>query len=354
MTDFFPWEQHTVFGAGLIGCYLGGALSAQGFQTTLICRSTIKSKLSLGIKLTDYQNHQAILPEMDVLDDKQLSSLKTKVKKARFLWLTVKCTGIKQAVLDIAPLIDINTIILCCQNGLGSDAAVKQAYPDNIVLRVMVPFNVVELSPGHYHRGSEGKLTIEQTSQSQIGVSTLVMALHSELLPISTTADMDALLWAKLQLNLGNSVNALADIPVKAMLEQRGYRKVIALLMRECLQVADGLGVKLPKVTAISAHKIPIVLRLPNFIFSRVANKMLEIDPNVRSSMWWDVSQGKPTEIEHINGAILKHAKSLNIACPANEKIRGLILQLSNETILTEEQKPPIASETLLAWVSVK
>jgi len=354
MTDFFPWEQHTVFGAGLIGCYLGGALSAQGFQSTLICRATTKSKLTAGLKLTDYQNHEAILPTMDVLDDKQLSAAKIPVKKARFLWLTVKCTGIKQAVLDIAPLVDKNTIILCCQNGLGSDAAVKQAYPENMVLRVMVPFNVVELSPGHYHRGSEGKLTIEQNPQSKIGVSTLVMSLHSELLPVSTSTDMDALLWAKLQLNLGNSVNALADIPVKAMLEQRAYRRVIALLMEELLQVADALKIKLPKVTAISAHKIPMVLKLPNFIFSRVANKMLEIDPKVRSSMWWDVSQGKPTEIEHINGAILKQAKALDLSCPANQKIRDLIIQLSHETDLTDKQKPPIAAETLLAWVSGK
>jgi 2-dehydropantoate 2-reductase len=354
MTDFFPWEQHTIFGAGLIGCYLGGALSVQGFQTTLICRATTKSKLTSGLKLTDYQDHQAVLPKIDVLDDKQLSLSNTKVKKARFLWLTVKCTGIKQAILDIAPLVDIQTIILCCQNGLGSDAAVKQAYPDNMVLRVMIPFNVVEMSTGHYHRGSEGKLTIEQTPQSQIGISTLVMSLQSELLPIITTTDMDALLWAKLQLNLGNSVNALADIPVKVMLEQRGYRRVIALLMTECLQVADALAIKLPKVTAISAHNIPMVLRLPNFIFTRIANKMLEIDPNVRSSMWWDVSQGKPTEIEHINGAILKHAKTLNIACPVNEKISDLIIQLSDLASQTHEQKPPIAAETLLAWVSGK
>ena len=52
---------------------------------------------------------------------------KQQSKKPRFLWLIVNCTGMKQAILDIAPLVDIQTIILCCQNGLGSDAAVKQA-----------------------------------------------------------------------------------------------------------------------------------------------------------------------------------------------------------------------------------
>jgi 2-dehydropantoate 2-reductase len=195
-------------------------------------------------------------------------------------------------------------------------------------------------------------MTIEHTDSSFELVTCLVAGMNSKLLPMDTTADMDALLWAKLQLNLGNSVNALADVPVKAMLEQRDYRKVIALLMSELLQVADALGIVLPKITTLSAHKIPIVLRLPNFIFTRVANKMLEIDPNVRSSMWWDVSQGKATEIEHINGAILTHAKALNIACPANEKISYLIRQLNTKTDMTAEQKPPIAARTLLQWVS--
>jgi 2-dehydropantoate 2-reductase len=354
MTDTRPSEQHIVFGAGLIGCYLGGVLTTLGFSTGLVCRPSVKSKLKSGIKLTDYQDRQTKALKVDAISSESPSTEVLPIKQADFLWLTVKCTSIEQAIIDITPWVNKGTVILCCQNGLGSDAGVKQAFPDNIVLRVMVPFNVVELSPGHYHRGSEGDMTIEHTDSTFELVNSLLAKLNSELLPIKTTNDMHGLLWAKLQLNLGNSVNALADIPVKAMLEQRAYRKVIALLMQELLVVADGLGLKLPKITTLPAHLIPKVLGLPNFIFTRLANKMLEIDPNVRSSMWWDVSQGKPTEIEHINGAILKHAKGLNIVCPANEKISLLIRQLSSEADVPVEQRPPIAAETLLAWVTQK
>ena len=352
MTQAFANQQHLVFGAGLIGCYLGAVLADLGLPTSLVCRPSVKHKLKSGMKLTDYEHHQTVIEQLDVIDSEALQLHNQPVKKAGFLWLTVKCTGVERAIADIAPWVDKDTVILCCQNGLGSDAAVKRVYPDNLVLRVMVPFNVVELSPGHYHRGSEGDMTIECTDSASKRIELLVSKLHSKLLPIKTTQDMHALLWAKLQLNLGNSVNALADIPVKEMLQQRDYRRVIALLMTELLQVADALNIQLPKITALPAHMIPTVLRLPNFIFSRVANKMLAIDPNVRSSMWWDVSQGKPTEIEHINGAILKHAKALIIVCPANEKISFLISQLSSRETLTVEQKPPIAAKTLLEWVS--
>ena len=352
MTHEFSNKQHIIFGAGLIGCYLGGVLTSLGYQASLVCRPNVKDKLKLGIKLTDYEHHQATVKKLQVISSERLITDCLHITKADFLWLTVKCTGVEQAIADIAPWINKNTVVLCCQNGLGSDNAVKQAYPDNLVLRVMVPFNVVELSPGHYHRGSEGMMTIELIDSCHKMVTTLVTKLHTELLPIKTTNDMNSLLWAKLQLNLGNCVNALADIPVKAMLEQRGYRKVMALLMTELLQVADALGITLPKVTSVSAHQIPMVLRLPNFIFKRVANKMIAVDPNVRSSMWWDVSQNKPTEIQHINGSILKYAKTLNIACTANEKIIGLISQLSDDSCISAEQKPPITAEKLLAWVS--
>jgi 2-dehydropantoate 2-reductase len=348
MTNVIVGKQHIVFGAGLIGCYLGGVFTTLGLNTTLVCREHVKDKLQAGMRLTDYQNHQTRVPQLDTIQSGSLFSDAAAATKADFLWLTVKCTGIEQAVKDAAPFVTEQTTILCCQNGLGSDAAVKQAYPNNVVLRVMVPFNVVELSAGHYHRGSEGFITIERTPATTQIVEVLVNTLNSELLPIDNTANMSELLWAKLQLNLGNSVNALADIPVKAMLEQRDYRKVIALLMSELLQVTDTLGIKLPKITALSAHKIPMVLRLPNFIFTRVANKMLAIDPNVRSSMWWDVSQGKPTEIDHINGAILEHAKNLGIKCPANEKIRELINQLNPDTTVSSDVKHPIGDRELL------
>jgi len=189
----------------------------------------------------------------------------------------------------------------------------------------MVTFNVVELKPGHFHRGSQGKLTIELADEKQLDVNTLVAKVRSNLLPVATSADMTALLWAKLQLNLGNSVNALADIPVKAMLQQRAYRRIIAMLMQELLLVTDKLGISLPKVTSLPAHWLPTVLRLPDFLFKRIANKMLAIDPNVRTSMWWDVSQGKKTEIDYLNGAIVTQAQHLGLKSQVNQRIIQLI-----------------------------
>jgi 2-dehydropantoate 2-reductase len=306
-----------------------------GLNTQLVCRDSIKNKLKLGINLTDYCNHQSPIvplkfsdkPLYDASPDMQVNT------QVDFLWLTVKCTGVEQAMTDVAPFVGPNTVILCCQNGLGSEAIVNHYFKHNCVLRIMVPFNVVELSAGHYHRGSQGSLTLESTERSQQVVESLALFMQCDLLPVSITQNISALLWAKLQLNLGNSINALADIPVKAMLQQRGYRLVIASMMRELLSVTDALSISLPKVTSLPAHWLPRILSLPDFIFRRVANSMLAIDPNVRTSMWWDVSQGKPTEIDFLNGAIVTQAKKLGIPTPINEKIVALINEISKKQL---------------------
>jgi 2-dehydropantoate 2-reductase len=59
--------------------------------------------------------------------------------------------------------------------------------------------------------------------------------------------------------------------------------------MAELLQLISVLGIKRPKITTVSAHKLPVVFRLLNFIFTREANQMFEVDTHSRSSMWWDV-----------------------------------------------------------------
>ena len=342
-------KLHVVFGAGLIGCYLGGVLKSLGLNTRLVCREKIQKKLVNGLKLSDYSDNETLVSKLDFIDPKNLSSDKDNKLKTDFLWLTVKCTGVSRSIPDMAPLVGPDTVILCCQNGLGSEQKIMQAFPDNLVLRVMVPFNVVELSAGHLHRGSEGQLTIESCAKYPDITSTLVQVIDSPIMPVTLTEEINSLLWAKLQLNLGNSINALADIPVKAMLEQRGYRLVIAAMMKELLQVTDGLGITLPKVTALPAHWIPKTLRLPNFMFKILANKMLAIDPTVRTSMWWDLSQGKETEIDYLNGAILIKAELLNISCPVNERIVTLVRQLSDADInkQTPELQRPISAKTL-------
>jgi len=339
-------QSHIIFGAGLIGGFLGGVFTSLGLPTKLICRPKIQQKLANGLLLTDYLGNKTQVKKLAFLDNTPNTVGVFPSSDCDYLWITVKCTGVAQASDDIASLIGPNTVIFCCQNGLGSEQIIKEKYPQNTVLRVMVPFNVAEPKTGHLHRGSEGGLYIEMPEEQVSTITSLVQQLDSSLLPVTTTTDITALLWAKLQLNLGNAVNALSDIPVKAMLEQRSYRLVNAILMKELLAVTSALDISLPKLTALPANYLPYILRLPDFIYKSITSKVLAIDPTVRTSMWWDLSQGKKTEIDHLNGAVVQASKKLNIPCPANQAIIALVKE--TEKIPLSNRRGGISSKDLL------
>jgi 2-dehydropantoate 2-reductase len=117
----------------------------------------------------------------------------------------------------------------------------------------------------------------------------------------------------------------MADIPVKQMLETAVYRKFIARLMEELLQVTEKQKIKLPKIANLPNTWIPKVLKLPDSLFKLVAQKMLAVDPKVKTSMWWDLDQHKKTEIDFINGKVVSQANALDMAAPANTWIVSIV-----------------------------
>lgn len=308
-------QKHLVFGAGLIGGYLAGCFLSQGLQVRLVGRVATQDKLKAGLTISDYQrNHyHSPAPLFASPDD-----------KSDVIWLTVKCTAIDAVINDLRAFVGPHSLIICCQNGFGSDQAVRTAFPNNTVLNTVVGFNVVELASAHLQRSTQGDLVIESHPDTQ----TMLPLLQCKLLPVHVSDDINAERWAKLQLNLANPVNALANVPVKEMIENAGYRKIISALMHEHLRVVDALGMRLPKVTSVPGKMLPTVMNLPNFLFKLLAQKMLAIDPQARTSMWWDLTQQRKTEIDYINGAVLEQAAKLGIACPVNTRIIDLIHQV--------------------------
>lgn len=307
---------HLVFGAGLVGSYLAGVLAINGYRTTAIGRDTQLSALAAGVKLSDFLGNHATAPAVTAFNQHNDDA-------PEVIWLTVKCTDLTRAAQALKSVAGPKTSIVCCQNGLRAAHQIRAALPGRKVFSAVVPFNVVRLDDGTLHRGSEGPLTVPREIKRVLpGFSG---AMQHPLLSLRFTSDISAVQAAKLQLNLSNAVNALSDLPVKTMLEDRGYRKIIAELMREWLEVASVNRIAVAKVTRIDGKWLPFLLCLPNFLFRRVARKMLDIDPTVRTSMWWDLQRGKATEIEDLNGEVVRQGVIARNYCPANKVIIDLI-----------------------------
>src|SRR5262249_10273988 len=136
--------------------------------------------------------------------------------------------------------------------------------------------------------------------------------------------------WGKLVVNLNNSVNALAGVPIKEMLGQRDYRRVMAACIREGVDACARAKIRLKLEQPLPPSWIPSLMRLPDAIFRALARPMLTVDPQARSSMWDDLSRGRKTEVDALNGEIVRLAARLGGAAPVNAKIVELVHAAEN------------------------
>jgi 2-dehydropantoate 2-reductase len=211
------------------------------------------------------------------------------------------------------------------------------------VLDGMVPFNVLNRGCGAFHQGSEGKLAVQLHPRLRPWAEAFAWAG----LPLQLHAEMPPVQWAKLLLNLNNAVNALSNRPLKEELAQRAYRRCVALAQREALQLLDIARIRPARLTPLPPHWVPLMLSLPDAVFRRAANKMLEIDPLARSSMWEDLQAGRATEIDWLNGEVLRLAERLGRTAPVNARLLLLIREAESggrrewggEALLTELQQ---------------
>jgi len=205
----------------------------------------------------------------------------------------------------------------------------------------MVPFNVVERGPGAFHQGSAGELEIRHAPAMQ----PFVDAFSKAGLPLIQHADMLPVQWAKLLLNLNNAINALANRPLKEELSQRAYRICLGMAQKEALALLKRAGIRPARLTPLPATWVPRVLGVPDAWFERLGRRMLTIDPLARSSMSDDLAAGRATEIDWINGEVVRLAKRLGQTVPVNERLCELVreaeqadvrLSWSGEALLAE------------------
>ncbi|MGF6602117.1 2-dehydropantoate 2-reductase [Paraburkholderia sp. GAS448] len=307
-----------VYGAGSIGCYIGGRLLAGGSEVSFVGRARIGDQLRRqGIMLSQYDDRRWHVPpeRIDVSTDGATAAA------ADLVLVTVKSAATPTAAAELANVLRPGTIVVSFQNGIGNADVLRAALPQNTVLEGMVPFNVVECGPGAFHQGSAGELEIRHAPALQ----PFVDEFRKAGLPLTQHADMLPVQWAKLLLNLNNAINALSNRPLKEELSQRAYRICLAMAQKEALALLKRVNVRPARVTPLPATWIPRVLGVPDALFERLGRAMLTIDPLARSSMSDDLAAGRATEIDWINGEVVCLAQRLGRTAPVNERLCALV-----------------------------
>ena len=309
-------------GAGAIGCWLGGQLQRAGVPVTLVGRSRVIGALrTQGLTLTDLHGRR------DTIKAELLDLHETMPTHARpsLVLLCVKRGATAEAAAELATALQggptPGPLVVSMQNGIDNVDVARSAAPRLAVLPGMVPFNVAELGPGHYHRGTEGALAAQdhptlRAWQPRFAAAGLPLQLHADMRPVQ---------WGKLLLNLNNAVNALSGLPLLRQLLDADLRCCTAALIDETLVVLRAAGIAPAQMSPLPPSWVPRVMRLPTPLFRLIAARSLRIDDQARSSMADDLALGRVTEVDAIHGAVERLASQCGLAAPLNQRMAALV-----------------------------
>jgi len=309
-----------IFGAGSIGCYIGAWLIRAGVDVVLIGRERLRDEVAAhGMQVSDVDGQRFRLAPSEV----RIATDSAALADCDLVLITVKSADTEMAAAALARLPAHPTRrVISFQNGLRNADQLRLSLPGVTVIAGMVPWNVLWKAGARFHRGTSGELMID----AHVGDAQTAADLFNHAgLDTLLRKNIGAVLRGKLLLNLNNPINALSGLPLRQQLANRGYRRILAALMREGLMVMRAARVLPAKAARLAPRWVPWVLDLPDAIFMRVASSMLKIDPQARSSMWEDLQRGRVTEIDYINGEIVRLAATAGVDAPMNRALVELM-----------------------------
>ena len=321
MMTYTPARQHLgwelkpvrigVMGAGSVGCYVGGRLSHAGYDVRFVGRQALGEEIQEhGLTLTSLDGFRCVVAspvwatEAATLADVDL------------LLVTVKGFATASVADELAAQLRPDCVVLSLQNGVANATTLAERLSVSRVWPCMVPFNVLRQGQGTFHQGTSGDLTTSRAVPADVQ-----KAFSMAGLPLHLHGEMQGVLWGKLLFNLTDALNALADIPLKEQLADRLWRKVMSRA------IAEGIaGLRAEGITPIAFLPIPPwavvhLLRVPTWVFNRVAKTMIDIDPQARSSMWEDLQRGRTTEVHLLNGEVVALGARHGVPTPVNSAI---------------------------------
>ncbi|KAA0918356.1 2-dehydropantoate 2-reductase [Dietzia sp. ANT_WB102] len=314
-----PPLRITVIGAGVVGCYLGGRLASHA-DVTLVGRDQVIDPIrsvGLTVESGDGERDRLHIPA----DALTLATSPHAVRRSDVVLVCTKAGQTAAATAEFRPYLRPDTLVVGLQNGLHSADLIRELLDTTTVIPGVVPFNVARTGPATYRRTSTGVIRL---AENPLAIP-LIRAMTAAGLQVRSTDDIQAVLHGKVLLNLNNAVQALSGLPLRAELLDRDLRRCVALCQTEANRVFTAAGV-VPRVPlAVPPTALPVVMRLPTPLFRRLARAVIRVDADGTSSMNDDLMRGRPTEIDVLQGKVVKMARLLGQEAPACARIVELV-----------------------------
>jgi 2-dehydropantoate 2-reductase len=295
-------EPIVVLGAGAIGSVYAAKLSAHHPVTVVARPDHVEAIRSDGLRLIGRETITVRVNAVTRLDTMAPDTV---------VLLTTKVNASAEALAPVAELVRDDTVIVCVQNGLDSEGIARRAVQDRcLVLRAITQFGAIFQAPGLINFTASGYTLLEDGPRSAAIAAMLTAAgLDGRISP-----DIKTEIWRKLIFNcVINPITAMTGTEVGGIADPR-LDPLKRLVIDECLAVARSEGV---------SFDIDFLTTISN-VFG--ASRTI-------ASMRQDLMRGRPTEIDHMNGAVAALGRRIGIDCPVNSALTDIIKAMDRCTM---------------------
>lgn len=270
-----------VMGAGAVGCYYGGMLARAGHEVVLIARPQhVEAIEREGLRLDTQQFDERV----HVAASTQANA----VKGAQLVLFCVKSTDTESAARALEPHLERDALLLSLQNGVENAVRLREMLPQEAAAAVVYVASEMA-GPGHIRHHGRGELVIEPSTRSE----EVARAFIEAGVPAEISDNVRGALWAKLVLNCAyNALSAITQLPYGKLVQGEGVTRTMRDVVDECLAVAKAEGVTIPGDV------------------DAAVNRIAETMPNQFSSTAQDLARGKLSEIDHLNGLIVRRGEA--------------------------------------------
>ncbi|HYF44508.1 MAG TPA: 2-dehydropantoate 2-reductase [Ramlibacter sp.] len=292
-----PLNKIAVVGAGAVGCYFGGMLARAGHAVTLVARPQhVEAVRRSGLRMETHSFDEHVMLEA--------SEDPGAVAGADLVLFCVKSADTEPTGAQIRPYLAPGSVVLCLQNGVDNAERLRTVLPSQPVAAAVVYVGTEMAGPGHVKHHGRGELVIDPFPGSEA----VAAALAAAGVPTQVSDNVRGELWLKLVINCAyNAVSAIAQKPYGENVSSEGIADVMRDVVAECLAVARADGVAIPGDVEAAVRNIGQAM------------------PAQYSSTAQDLARGKKTEVDYLNGFIVRRGRALGIPTPANQVLWALV-----------------------------
>ena len=285
-----------VMGAGAVGCYFGAMLARASHDVTLIARPLHVEAVKRHGLMFESRSFNGRIPM-------QATTEASGVEGADIVLFCVKSPDTEIAGRMIAPFLKPDAALVCLQNGVDN-AERLQAVTGCTAIPAVVYVATEMAGPGHVKHNGRGELIIGDAPVS----AGIARQFIEAAIPTTVSDKVISELWIKLITNCAyNALSAVADLPYGPLLKVAGVTDVMRNVIDECEAVARALNIPLPAT-------------LRDTTLAMAASM-----PEQYSSTAQDLRRGKPSEIDYLNGHVVRKGAALGIPTPTNLALQVMV-----------------------------